>query len=111
VLCLVCIPYLVFVQVSDSHLTKLQRLQNKVLRNIDNFPRHTPVRDIHIAFHLPYMYDNVTKLCRQQAEVIQIYDNKNVRNNGQGEARQRKYKRFNLVAVRYTTVQATRLQL
>jgi hypothetical protein len=32
------------------------------------------------------MYDYITKLCRQQAEVIQNYDNKNVRNIGQGEA-------------------------
>jgi hypothetical protein len=40
-----------------------------------------------------YMQDYITKLCRQQAEVIQNHDNENVRNNGQGEARHRKYKR------------------
>jgi hypothetical protein len=31
-------------------LLKLQHLQNKVLRTIGSFPRHTPVRDMHVAF-------------------------------------------------------------
>jgi hypothetical protein len=29
------------------------------------------------------------KLCRQQAEIIQIHENENVRNIGQGEATQK----------------------
>jgi hypothetical protein len=29
---------------------KLQRLQNKILRTIGNFPRRTPVRELHAAF-------------------------------------------------------------
>jgi hypothetical protein len=45
---------------------------------------------------IPYVYDFITKLCRQQAEVILNHDNENVRNIGQGEARRRKYKRFKL---------------
>ncbi|PNF22596.1 hypothetical protein B7P43_G12673 [Cryptotermes secundus] len=81
---------------ADTHLVKLQRLQNKVLRTIGNFPRRTPVRDLHMAFKIPYVYDYITKLCRQQAEVIQNHDNENVRNIGQGEARHRKYKRLKL---------------
>jgi hypothetical protein len=36
----------------------------------------------------------ITKLSRQQAEVIQNHENVNVRNIGQGEARHRKYKRL-----------------
>jgi hypothetical protein len=44
--------------------------------------------------NIPYVYDYVTKLCRQQAEVIQNHENENVRSRGQGEARYRKYKRF-----------------
>jgi hypothetical protein len=36
--------------VADSYLLKLQRLQNKVLRVICNFPRRIPVRDLHVAF-------------------------------------------------------------
>jgi hypothetical protein len=40
--------------------------------------------------------DYITKLCRQQAEVIQNHDNENFHNIGQGEARHRKYKRLKL---------------
>jgi hypothetical protein len=36
---------------TDNHLLKLQRLQNKVLRTIGNFPRCTQVRDLHMAFN------------------------------------------------------------
>jgi hypothetical protein len=56
---------------ADTYPLKLQRLQNKVLRTIGNFPRCTPVRDLHTAFNLPYVYDYTTKLCRLQTEVIQ----------------------------------------
>jgi hypothetical protein len=77
---------------AECHLLKLQRLQNK-----GNFPKRTSVRDMHKAFHIPYVYDYITKSCRQQAEVIQNHENENVNVNvryiGQGEARHRKYKR------------------
>jgi hypothetical protein len=36
----------------------------------------------------------ITKLCRQQAEVMQNHENANVRNSEHGEARHRKYKRL-----------------
>jgi hypothetical protein len=75
---------------------KLQRLQNKVLRTIGNFPRRTPVRELHKPFSIPYIYAYITKLSRQQAEVIQNHENANVCNIGQGEARHRKYKRHKL---------------
>jgi hypothetical protein len=39
-----------------------------------------------------YVYDYVTKLYRQQAEVIQNHENANVRNIGQSKPRLRKYK-------------------
>jgi hypothetical protein len=81
---------------TESRLLKLQRLQNKVLRNIGSFPRRTPVRDIHVAFQIPYVYDYITKSCRQQAEVIQNHENENVPSIGQGEAPHRKYKRLKL---------------
>jgi hypothetical protein len=77
-----------------SHLIKLQRLQNRVLRTNGNFPRRTQVREMHMAFKIPYAYDYITKLCRQQAEVIQNHDNENVRNIGKGETRHRKHKRL-----------------
>jgi hypothetical protein len=40
--------------------------------------------------------DFITKLYRQQAEVIQNHVNPNVHNIGQGEAQHRKYKRLKL---------------
>jgi hypothetical protein len=66
---------------ADTHLLKLQRLQNKDLRTIGNFPRRTPVRELHR---------------RQKAQVIQNHKNANVRHIGQGEARHLKHKRLKL---------------
>jgi hypothetical protein len=64
---------------ADNHLIKLQSLQNKVFRNTGNFPRPTPVRDLHTAFKPRYVYDYITKLCKQQEEVIQNHKNAYVR--------------------------------
>jgi hypothetical protein len=44
---------------ADTHLMKLQRLQNRVLRAIDKFDRSTPVRDLHLTFKIPYVYDYI----------------------------------------------------
>jgi hypothetical protein len=77
---------------ADTPLLKLQRVQNKVLRTIGNFPRRTPVRELHKVFNIPYIYDYITKVCRQQAQVIQNQGNANVSNVGQSKARHRKYK-------------------
>jgi hypothetical protein len=71
-------------------------IQNKVLHTIGNFLKCTPVRDFHTTFNLPYVYDYVTKLCTQQAEVIQNHENEHVRSIGQEEASRRKYKRLEL---------------
>jgi hypothetical protein len=46
---------------ADTHLMKLQRLQNRVLRPIRNLDRRTPVRDLHLAFKIPYVYDLGTR--------------------------------------------------
>jgi hypothetical protein len=46
---------------TETHLLKLQRLQNKVLRTIGSFSRRTSVRDMHVAFQIPYIYDYITK--------------------------------------------------
>jgi hypothetical protein len=81
---------------AGTYLLKLQRLQNKVVRTIGNFPRCTPVRDLHTAFNLPYVHDYITKLSRQQAEVIPNHENEQVRGIGQGEARRMRYKRLKL---------------
>jgi len=41
-------------------------------------------RDLHMAFGIPYLYNFITKLCRQQATVVLNYENVNIRNIGQG---------------------------
>jgi hypothetical protein len=51
---------------------------------------------MHVAFQIPYVYDYITKTCRQQAEVIQNQENENVRSIAQGEAPHRKFKRLKL---------------
>jgi hypothetical protein len=96
---------------ADTYLLNLQRLQNKVLRTNGSSPRFTPVRDLHTAFNLPYVLDYVTKLCRQQAEVIQNHENEHVRGIGQGEARHKNIRGLNLTVVKLTTVQVTKLPL
>jgi hypothetical protein len=55
---------------ADTHLLKLQRLQNRVLRAIKNLDRCTSDRELHVAFKIP--------------------------GTGQGEARHRMYKRIKL---------------
>jgi hypothetical protein len=37
---------------ADTYPYKLQRLQNRVIRTIGNFPRRTPVRELHVAFKI-----------------------------------------------------------
>jgi hypothetical protein len=81
---------------ADTYLLKLQRLQNKVLRTTGNFPRCTPVCNLHTAFNLLYVYNYITKYCIQQTEVIQNHENEHVRGIGQGEVRHRKYKKLKL---------------
>jgi hypothetical protein len=75
---------------ADTHLIKLQRLDNKVRRSTGNFPRCTPVLEMQMSFHMPYAHDYMRKLCMQEAEVILNHDNENVHRIGKGEARHRK---------------------
>jgi hypothetical protein len=48
---------------TDTHLLKLQRLQDKVLHTSGKFPRCTLVYKLHMAFQVPYIHDYITKLC------------------------------------------------
>jgi hypothetical protein len=49
---------------------------------------------MHEAFHIPYVYNYITKWYRKQAEVIQNHENENVRYIGQGEAKHGKYQKL-----------------
>jgi hypothetical protein len=96
---------------ADTHLMKLQSLQNKVLRTTDKLLWSPPIRDKHISFHIPYVYDYITKLCRQQAQVIQNHENMQVHNIGKGEADTENIKSLNLAVVRRMAVQVIKLAL
>jgi hypothetical protein len=56
---------------ADNHLLKLQRLQNKVLRNIENFQMRTPVRDLHMALKLIYIYIYIYIYIRLYNKIMQ----------------------------------------
>jgi hypothetical protein len=81
---------------ADTHLLKLQRLQNKVLLTTGKFPKGTPVGELHMDFQIPYIYDDTTKFYRQEAEIIQNRENANDRDAGKSETRHEKYKRLKL---------------
>jgi hypothetical protein len=51
---------------------------------------------MHVTFNIPYIYDYITKSCRQQAEVIQNHENAIVSYIGQGVDGNGKYKRLKL---------------
>jgi hypothetical protein len=53
---------------------------------------------MHVSFQIPYVYDYITKSCRQQVKVIQNHENENVCYIGQDKAQHRKYKRLKLVS-------------
>jgi hypothetical protein len=55
---------------AGSHLLKLQRLQNKDLGTNGSLPRRALTRNLHVVFKIPKMDNFITKLHRQQAEVI-----------------------------------------
>jgi hypothetical protein len=81
--------------VAGALLLKLQHFAKQGSPHHCQFSKaHTPARELHKAFGIPYIYDYLTKSCRQQAEVIQNHENANVRNIGQGEAQHRKCKRL-----------------
>jgi hypothetical protein len=49
-----------------------------------------------MALNIPYVYNYITKLCREQADVIQNHRNPNVLAIGQGAAMHSKHKRLEL---------------
>jgi hypothetical protein len=68
-------------------------LENRKLGTTGNLDRCTPVRELHVAFKIPYVYDYIIKLCRAQAEVIVNHVNANVCGIEQGEAMHGKYEK------------------
>jgi hypothetical protein len=94
---------------AETYLLKLQRLQNKVLRTIGSFRRHTSVCDMHMAFQIPYVYDNITKSCKQKS--YKIMKTKMFAILDKSKPDTGNTKGFNLAAVMFTTVQVFMLAL
>jgi hypothetical protein len=42
------------------------------------FPRRTTICELLVVSKIPYVYDFITKVCRQEAVVIQNHDNEHV---------------------------------
>jgi hypothetical protein len=82
---------------AETCLMKLKRLQNKVLCTIGNLLNRALVRDMHVAFQIPYVHDYITKLCRRQHKSFTIMKMKMYTKNIKG---------LNFI---YTTVQVSRL--
>jgi hypothetical protein len=93
--------------VADILLLKLQSLQNKFLRTISKFQDCTLIRKVRMAFQVPYTYDYTTKLCRQQAELIQNHGNANV-NIRKVKLDTQNIRGSSMAAVKCMTVQVTR---
>jgi hypothetical protein len=53
---------------------------------LPNFEFCTPVLELHMAFHVPYICDYITEFCMQQADVIQSHENSDVHDIRKGEA-------------------------
>jgi hypothetical protein len=81
---------------ADAHLLELQRLQNRALRAAAILDMCLPVHEFQVNLKKFYVYEHITKLCMTQAEVIPNHVNPNIRGIGQGEARNRNYKRLKL---------------
>jgi hypothetical protein len=62
-----------------------------------------------VTFKIPYIYDFITELFRQQAEIVQNHSNPNVRNIGQAEAQRKNIRGLNLLEFKLVTVQVTEL--
>jgi hypothetical protein len=92
---------------AGPYISKLQRLQNKFLRNTGNFPSRTPTRDSRVGFQNSVLVWFRCQLpqaaSRTRAKSLQF-------NSGQGEAIHRNIRGLNLAAVRLTTIQVTKLQ-
>jgi hypothetical protein len=60
---------------ADTHIVTFWHLQNKILPSIGNFPRLTLIHDMDVTFSILFICDCITKLCRQQAQVINSHEN------------------------------------
>lgn len=63
----------IFADIAKTHLMKLQRIQNKILKMILNLPWYTPTQDIHQTNNIEMVNDFIQKLstnyrCRMESQ-------------------------------------------
>jgi hypothetical protein len=95
---------------AECYLLNLQRLQNKVFRTIGNFLKRTSVRDKHTAFHIPYVYDYITKSGSKQKS-SKIMKMQLFATMDKAKPNTENIRSLNLAAVMCMSVQVTRLSL
>jgi hypothetical protein len=96
---------------AGNHLLKLQQLQNKVLRTTGNFPRRTVVRDLHMAFKLPYTYEYIKNYAINKPKSYKIMKMQMFATLDKENPDTGNIKGLNLAVVKRTTFQVTRLLL
>jgi hypothetical protein len=98
---------------ANTYLLKLQLLEDKVLLTIGNFPRCNLVRNLYTAFNLLYVYNYVTKLCsagnKQKSYKIMRRFMFAAQNKAKPDIEN--IRSLNLVVVKLTTIQASKLPL
>jgi hypothetical protein len=96
---------------ADSHRSKSQRLLNTVLRTTGKFSNSTPDRELHVTFRVACIYDYVTKLRRQKAEVIHFHKMQMFATSEKAIPDTKNIRGLCLGAVKSTSVQVTKLPL
>jgi hypothetical protein len=94
---------------ADTYLLKVQRLQNKVLRTISNLPRCISVRDMHVAFQIPYVYDYKQSYAEDKQKSFTTMKMKMYVILDKAIPHVEYIKGLNLAVVNYTTVQVSRI--
>jgi hypothetical protein len=93
---------------ANTHLLKLQRLQNKVLLTIGNFPRRTPVQELHKAFNIPYITIILQNYAGNKQKLYKIMKMQIYAILGKAKPNTENIRGLNLAVVKRTTVQAAR---
>jgi hypothetical protein len=92
---------------TDTHIMKLQPLQNKVLRTIGYFIRRTPIRELHMALKIPYVYDYIKNNAGNKQKSYKIMTMKMFAIFHKAEPDIGSTRGLNLAVVKHATVQIT----
>jgi hypothetical protein len=96
---------------TDTSLLKLRQLQNEVLRTINKFLNGAPVRKLHMAFQVLYIYDYITKFAGNKQTSYQITKIQMFAISEKAKPDIENIRSLNLAVIKCTTVQAAKLPL